>query len=80
MVSNNVKGILAIIGGFLLHLSMGSIYSFGLLNPFYVSYLHIYDPNLVPDDGFFLLPLSVLFFNSFPVVGGQIDAKVGTRV
>lgn len=74
-----LRGILTIIGGFLLHFSMGNLYSFGLLNPFYISYLNSYDSNLVVDDGFFLMPLGIASFSIFTIVGGFIDKRLGVR-
>lgn len=80
MISTKAKGILSIIGGFLLHLGMGSVYSFGLLNPFFISYLYEYDHSLVPDDGFFIMPMGILFLNLFTSVGGLIESKVGPKM
>lgn len=80
MISTKAKGILCIIGGFILHLGMGALYSFGLLNPFFVSYLYEYDNELVPDDGFFIMPMGVLFLNLFTSVGGLVENKVGPKV
>ncbi len=79
-LSQNAKGIMTLIGGFIVHLGCGTVYSFGLLNPFMISYLYLYDNRLLPDDGFFLMPLCILFEKAFVIVGGLIESKAGPRV
>ncbi len=77
---NKSKGILVMIGGILVHIALGTIYSYGLLNPFMVSYLYQYNSSIGPDDGFFLMPLSILFEKFFVSIGGLIENKAGPRV
>jgi hypothetical protein len=79
-LSKQTKGILTVIGGLLVHLASGTMYSFGLLNPFFISYLNLYDNTLTLDDGFFLLPIGVLFMKLFIIVGGIVEANAGPRV
>lgn len=79
-LSNKAKGIMTVIGGLTIHLASGSLYSFGLLNPFFVSYLNLFDNTIILDDGFFLLPLGVLFMRLFIVVGSIIESQGGPRV
>ena len=78
--SQTTKGVLTLIGGFCVHLVNGTLYSFGLLNPFFISYLHIFDDKLLLDDGFFLMPLGVLFKTLFLIVGGVLEAKAGPKI
>ncbi len=77
ILTNTKKGILTIVGGILIHLGIGSIYSFGLLNPFMVSYLNSFDSKVTPEDGFFLLPLGLIFLQSFVLIGGLLERRAG---
>lgn len=77
--SNKVKGILTLIGGFCIHLVNGTLYTYGLLNPYFISYLYIYNKNLKNDDGFFMLPLGVLFKTLFLIIGGRLESSAGPR-
>ncbi len=74
------KGILSIIGGIFIHLGCGAIYTFGLLNPFMISYLYTFDSKVTTDDGFFLMPLGILFFFCFVIVGALVESKAGPRL
>lgn len=80
VLSNTQKGILTIIGGTVIHLSTGTIHSFGFLNPFFISYLHIFDKSLTLDDGFFLYPLGVLFMRLFIVAANALEKQNGPRM
>ncbi len=77
ILTNTKKGILTIVGGILIHLGIGSIYSFGLLNPFMVSYLNSFDSKVTPEDGFFLLPLGLIFLQCFVLIGGLLERRAG---
>lgn len=79
-LSEKTKGILTVIGGFIFQLALGTVYSFGLLNPFMISYLYKFDNRVRPDDGFFLMPLSLLFHNFFVSIGGMIENIIGPRI
>jgi hypothetical protein len=74
------KGILTLFGGFCIHLACGTLYSFGLLSPFIVSYLRITDPDIYLDDGFFLLPLGILFMKATIVFGGMFEHRFGPKL
>ncbi len=77
ILTKNKKGILSVVGGVIIHLAIGAIYSFGLLNQFMASYISIYNSNVIPDDGFFLLPLGIVFSEAFIVVGGLMERRAG---
>ena len=74
------KGILTIIGGFCIHLACGTIYCFGLLNSFIISYLYLHDDEIVHDDGFFLLPIGIISMKGCVIFGGLSEFYFGTRV
>ncbi len=78
--SNKTKGILSIIGGTLMHFVLGSVYSFTILSPFLLSYLHSFNDSIVLDDGFWFFPISVVFLTSSVWLGGKIEKKFGPRV
>lgn len=78
--SRNTKGVLSIIAGVLTHLILGSVYSFGLLNPYLISYLKQFNSSIEVDSGFFLLPLAVISTCfSFPY-GGYLGKVYGPRL
>lgn len=79
-LSHNAKGNLTIASGFIIHLACGTLYTFGLLNSFLMSYLKIYDSSIVLDDGFFLLPLGILFFKLCIIIGGRFEHHYGPRL
>ena len=49
--SNQLAGVMSIIGGFLLHLTLGTLYCFGNMNTYMTSYLRTHVPGQVSGKG-----------------------------
>lgn len=79
-ITSRTKGILTLIGGVLIHIANGSIYSYGVLNPYMISYLYIYNKDIKIDDGFFFLSLGIFAQSLFVVLGGFLERKLGPRM
>jgi len=81
-LSQTQKGILSVLGGICMHLVLGSIYSFGLLGPYMMSYLHRFPKNrdtISIDDGFFLTPIAVASTAFSFTAAGKLEKKFGPR-
>lgn len=68
------------IGGILIHIANGSIYCYGVLNPYMISYLYIYNKDVKIDDGFFFLSLGIFAQSLFVILGGFLERKLGPRM
>ena len=87
-LSTKTKGILTIIGGFIIHIVHiknllqinGSIYSWGNLNTYLISYLKIFNPEYTIEEGFFFTPFGILASTSFIAIGGYLETKLGPRL
>ena len=79
-LSNKTKGVLSVIAGLLIHCVLGSVYSFILLSPFLLSYLHSFNSSIVIDDGFWFFPISIIFCTMSIAFGGKIEKKFGPRL
>lgn len=78
--SQKLKGILSTIGAFLTYFNMGSIYSSGLISPFYISYLHSFNNSIKVEDGFWFFPTASLVSGIFGLLGCYFDHKIGTKL
>lgn len=78
--SQKVKGIISIIGGLFIHIINGSIYSWGNISIYLISYLRIYQNDLSLREGFFILPFAVFSVSLTLTLGSFLDKKVGPRM
>ena len=63
------NGLIVLIGGFLIHLVLGSIYLWGNINIYVTSYLWMEGNNVTLNDLFFVLPLSLFMLTIFSALG-----------
>ena len=76
----NVDGVLALIGGFSLHLTLGTLYCFGNLNTYITSYLRKnVNPDLTYNDLVWVPTLSTVFQGSFMTCSGHLEEKIGVQ-
>ena len=74
--------ITVIISGFLIHLSLGVVYTFGNLVPYIVSYIRARsDPDTLRyTDGTFILACQLVGQGSSSILGGLLEKKLGPRL
>ena len=76
-------GVLAILGGFLLHLTLGTLYCFGNMNTYITSYLRTHVPgqqNKLYSGAIWIPTLATLGQGGFMTVAGHLEERVGVRV
>lgn len=79
--NRNVRTGLVIFGGILIHLSLGTAYTFGNLNPYLTSYLrHHGYPDMEYSKSFWIIALSSALQGLGMSFGGVLQQKVGTRL
>lgn len=73
-------GIMALIGGFALHLTLGTLYCFGNLNTYMTSYLrkHV-NPNIEYSDMIWIPTLATVGQGLFMTCSGHLEDRVGVR-
>lgn len=71
---------MTVISGFTTHLVLGSVYSFGLLSPYLMSYYRNEHKDVSLDDGFFLVPSAIFSTCLSFTFAGYLDKKYGTRL
>ena len=79
MVSITVKSTLCIIGGLCCHLIIGSLFTWGALGNYLISYLRLNNPALNQTYAYFLFPL-VNLFNALTMSFEFIHSKLSPRV
>ncbi len=62
-------GLPVLLGGFLIHLVLGTVYLWGSINVYITSYLRLQGSSVTLADLFFVLPLSILMISSFSSLG-----------
>lgn len=73
------KGIKTIIGGFCVHLVIGSIFIWGNIAVYVTSYMRERGGQVTMGSTFILLPLCVLITGPMNFLGTQICMKIGTK-
>ena len=76
----SVKGILSFIAVIFQSMSMSVIIPLGNLSPYLISYLHIYSDSIGLGNGYFLLPIMILFLFVFAAFGGPLERNLGVRI
>ena len=70
------QGWMTLLGGFLVHMSLGSYYTFGNLTPYLTSYMRAYDnKNLTYSKTIFVLTIQSLATSVSAVLSGVLIAK-----
>ena len=78
----NMAGVLSIIGGFLLHLTLGSLYCFGNMNTYMTSYLRTHVPgqeHKLYSDAIWIPTLATLGQGTFMTFAGHLEERIGVR-
>lgn len=79
-LSNSTKGILTLASGFMIHLVLGSIYSYTLFSPYLLSYLKSFDSEIKLDSGFWFLPTAISVSTITINLGGYLEKRLGPRM
>lgn len=74
------KGVSSVIGGFLIHLTLGTFYTLGNVNTYMTSYLRQYvDPNANYADSIWVNAAFMLGQGTLMMVGGLLERRFGAR-
>ena len=76
------RGVLVLIGGFLVHLTLGTIYTFGNIAPYIVSYIHnqSHPRDLRQATTSWIFACSLMGQGGAMFVGGWLVSKIGPRL
>jgi len=78
-----LAGPLAILGGFILHLTLGTLYCFGNMNTYMTSYLRTHVPgqqSRLYSDAIWIPTLSTVGQGLFMTLSGHLEERVGVRM
>lgn len=68
-------------GGFLIHLSLGSYYTFGNISPYLTSYLREYDGlDVRYSQTTYILNSFGIFFSLANIISGFVNSKFNTKI
>lgn len=74
------KGGFCVAGGFLIHLTLGTFYTFGNMNTYITSYLrNKIDPNMDYSQSIWINAAAMLGQGSLMMVGGILEQRIGAR-
>ncbi len=78
--SQKFDGALALVGGFFLHLTLGTLYCFGNMNTYMTSYLrkHVH-PDLAYSDMVWIPTLATVGQGVFMTFSGHLEERIGVR-
>ncbi|XP_055869168.1 uncharacterized MFS-type transporter YhjX-like [Biomphalaria glabrata] len=76
------RGMLVVAGGILIHLSLGTVYTFGNLNPYITSYMRNYGSasSLTYTECSWVFALGAMGQGASMAVGGVIERKIGPKL
>jgi len=75
-----IDGVLSLIGGFCLHLTLGTLYCFGNLNTYMTSYLRKYvHPGIEYSDMIWIPCLATISQGTFMTYSGHLEELIGIR-
>jgi len=83
MRNSQVGGIFAIIGGFILHLTLGTLYCFGNMNTYMTSYLRTHvegQEHRLYSDAIWIPTLATLGQGLFMTLSGHLEERIGVRM
>ena len=80
LAPEKVDGVLSLIGGFCLHLTLGTLYCFGNLNTYMTSYLRKYvHPGIEYSDMIWVPCLATVSQGLFMTYSGHLEEAIGIR-
>ena len=79
MSSSDFHGWKSVVGGFLIHLVLGTLYLWGNITEAVTAHLRKYDNTVTYNDTLLVYACSLAGQGSFMVIGGLIEAKIGAR-
>jgi hypothetical protein len=68
------------LGGFLLHLAIGSVYIWGNISIYVTSYLRHYDETVTYETTFIVLPIHIMSSNMTILVGSILCTKYSPKL
>lgn len=74
------KGILGCIGGMFLHLVVGSVYQWGIINVYITSYYHIISTPQSLTTNAIVFPIMMLSIGLTMKLGNYVASKIGTPI
>ncbi|XP_063607130.1 oxalate:formate antiporter-like [Penaeus indicus] len=75
------KGIAAVIGGILIHLTLGNLYSFGNMMTYMASYMHVrVDSSIDYGNFIWVNSITTAAQGCFMVFGGLLEKKIGPKI
>jgi len=83
VAGKKVGGYLSLMGGFLLHLTLGTLYCFGNMNTYMTSYLRTHvkgQENLRYSDAIWIPTLATLGQGLFMTLSGHLEERIGVRM
>ena len=79
-LSDHAKGISSVVGGFLIHLILGTFYTLGNVNTYLVSFLKKrVDPDITYASSIWLNAAFMLGQGTLMMAGGILENKIGPR-
>lgn len=80
LLDDQTKGVSSVIGGFLIHLILGTFYTLGNVNTYLTSYLrNRIDPELTYASSIWINAAFLLGQGTLMMVGGILENKIGPR-
>eukprot|EP01041_Mallomonas_annulata_P000643 gene643-1243_t len=73
------KGFQCVIGGFLVHLVLGTLYCWGNFTTYVTAHLRIYDPSVTYERTIAVYSCALAFQGLFMSIGGLIERRIGAR-
>ncbi|MPC47498.1 hypothetical protein E2C01_041247 [Portunus trituberculatus] len=79
--ARRVVGVYAIVGGILIHLTLGNLYSFGNMMTYMVSYMHQrVDPTITYANILWVNSITTMAQGFFMVLGGLLEKQAGPQL
>jgi len=79
-MNTRAKGFVTIVGGWLFHLAIGSIYTWGNISIYIASYFRHYEPDLTIDDTFVTFPIMVVSSTIIWYLGSALALRYSPRL
>jgi hypothetical protein len=79
MKQSEYHGWKSVIGGFFIHLVLGTLYLWGNITQAVTAHLRKYDPSITYNDTLLVYACALAGQGLFMIAGGLIEAKIGAR-